>query len=186
MRKARMYVRYHNQVKPQPVYLKLALDSKKVWYDYDPETGGAIPADEYHGIVQTVRIPSNIDCDAMDEALEHPEVKQLIETVFENGETYRDRNGNLRGKLTEEGHSALYRLEDWILDNVPRIAVWEASEWLKFSLRWDQEKGMWYLENTPITPETLDQLEEYYEDTRDPGIEVHGLREYLERLAGVR
>lgn len=94
--------RYHGQNAPQPVYVYLDCRHGVLSADYDPEIGGAVGADVYHGHTLRWRIPA-MPRTAANTLLSR--LAPLAEKVLAGYESVWDGNNHV-GRFTPAAHEA--------------------------------------------------------------------------------
>jgi hypothetical protein len=178
-----LYHRYPRETSPQDCYVELDAETGALSASYNPEIGGAVPAREYHGHVQSWKIPA-LRASTANALLD--ELAPLCERVCAG---YRSAwNGsNHVAKFDADAADAIEEISALIegrsFDERECVQVWDAGDWYGATGSRDQQRKV-----LGITAATTDaELEalatrESERASSDGVDEIEGLDRYLERL----
>lgn len=126
-----LFRHYRGQTSAQPCNVSLDCRSGKLRAEYNPEIGNAIPAEEYHGHVQTWSIPC-LRASAANALL--AEIAPIAERVVAGYSREWD-GSRYRAAFDEDAHSAIRDIESLCNAADPSDAVkaWDAGDWLTAS-----------------------------------------------------
>ena len=170
-RPAPLYRVSYRQTQPQPSYVEMDEDGK-VKVGTNPDSGGAIPMDVYHGRRMRWPITQEVSGERLVQLFRDPEVIALLERVHAGHSIQWDGNNNV-GVLNEDAQDASDQLEERFDSVESDIAVWDVDDWL-----W--EAGNRLCDNWKEGA-TLDQAVAYLEEDakRDGVVPIGDLRKSL-------
>jgi hypothetical protein len=113
--KGGLYHQYQGQQQPQPIYLELDPDKRKVTIDYNAEIGNAVPVDVWSGLVRRYTIPLMSRWSASQLARS---IRPLFERVCA-GWSRMDTGNNIVGCFTSDALDAEEDIERHIANLIP-------------------------------------------------------------------
>jgi hypothetical protein len=149
-------VQYTGQTNTQDIYLYVDTEGEKVWIDYDPEIGGAVTFDIWHGRTRRYRIYETISATGANNLLDNETLIALAERIIAGTEVKWDGN-NYVGILDDDAISADEEMEQYVagytFQESETVSLWDAGDFFT-PLSADEvmdEVGL------KITTETTDQ-----------------------------
>lgn len=128
---APVYERYPGQTEAQPAHISLDEDGE-VSVSSDPEIGGAVPMNVWHGRVRRYRIPCDVKGKALADFLGREDIQQALEVVH-GGRTEFWDGSNYVGRLTTAARDAEEFLtaecESWF-DESDRVSPMTCEDFL--------------------------------------------------------
>jgi len=126
-----LFHHYPGQVRHQPCRVYLDCRRGRLGASYDPEIGGGIPADEYHGHTQTWTVPC-LRAEAANALL--AEVAPLAARVADGYEALWD-GSNQRAVFDEDAQAAIREIEALCdaADPSDAVRAWDACDWITAS-----------------------------------------------------
>lgn len=174
----KLYAQYDGQTGPQPCYLYLDPEERKLWCDYEADIGPGTPIPVYHGRLLRWRIPALRQW-AADELM--TDVADSAVTVC-SAYTCEFDGSNLVGEVSDSASDALAEIARACaeIDDNPfaLYRYWEARDWLsgvsneQLDITADMTDGA----IDALTAKLVDDAEADEEVD-----EVEGLREEIER-----
>lgn len=125
-----LYCKYDGQTRPQDAFIELDPIHQIARAAYDPEIGGAVPMDVYHGIVQRwhfLFVPTSM---AANRILQ--DCQELFESICQ-GCTEHWIDGNRRATFDYAAQAAISMIECIVAECVDLddlLNVWEAGDYL--------------------------------------------------------
>jgi len=149
-------VQYTGQTDTQDIYLYVDAENERVWIDYDPEIGGAVTSDIWHGRTRRYQIYEMISATGANNLLDDEKVIALAERIIA-GATIKWDGNNYVGILDDDAISADEEMEQYVaqytFQEAETVSLWNACDFFT-SLSPDEvmdEVGL------HITAETTDQ-----------------------------
>lgn len=177
-----IYCRYQSQTEPQPCYLYVNLRRATMRCDYNPEIGGAVTWDQWHGHIRAYRIPAGYT--ALSQMALMRRVLTLAERVLAGYESRWDGSNHVAA-LTDDAQAA-----DDAINSICETEYETASEG-DVESHWDAAD--WYVDGRRATlrdlgiteSSTAEEIERIAaveeERARERGHHVHGVASYLLR-----
>jgi hypothetical protein len=123
--RAPLYNHIPGQAQPNPAFVAIEEDGD-VWAD-EARSGNGVPADVWHQRTLRLTVPADVDGQKLADYLERGG-RALLERIHAGHEVDWD-GSNRVGKLTDDARDAIEQIERE-MDDLPRVEVWTASEWL--------------------------------------------------------
>lgn len=122
-----LYKKYPAQTNPQEAYVHLDEDGV-VTADYDPEVGGAVTADIWHGRTLRFSVSPYVRGDELKQFLESEKTRAMLEKIHEHHEVYWNGN-NYVGRLSKEAEEEVELLEQK-LSELEEAKAWNAYDYI--------------------------------------------------------